>query len=219
MLKWLFLIGGTYYLGKYYLPKKQKESKTRKTGVEGEKAAVEYLHRLMKEYNVRHYHILQNVILEYAPNRTTEIDIVCLTRKGIYVIEVKNYKGKITGKQEDHQWTQQVGYKNPKTYSFYNPVRQNQTHINTLKRYVDVPLYSWVWFGEKAELHIDYAPTADLHIRNINTDTAWFKEYAQMRYVMSGKHLDRLKKKIDVTVRSKASLKAHVRRLQFDKKK
>lgn len=220
---WLvFLALGTgfvwYYL-KIYVPRKKQLEKRLATGVTGEKQAVEYLHKMFAEHGVTDYYILQNVILEYAPGRTTEIDIVCLTRKGIYVVEMKNYKGKITGDEGDYQWIQEVGYKEKRFFPFYNPVKQNLTHIRTLQRYVKPPIYNWVLFGHNAELNVTYTQTIDLQIHTLNEDFYWYRNYTQLPYVLTHKQLKDLKDKININIRSKSTFRAHVRRLQFQNKK
>jgi Nuclease-related domain. len=69
----------------------------------------------------------------YIPknNDLTEIDIIYINPKGIFVIENKNYNGWIFGKDTDQKWCQSL---NPQTKNFfYNPIKQNQTHIKYLK--------------------------------------------------------------------------------------
>jgi len=77
----------------------------------------------------------KTVVNAYLPNRkdgTTEIDLVFIHETGVYVIESKNYSGWLFGKENDRNWCQMLPNKQ-KSY-FYNPVKQNQTHLNALKR-------------------------------------------------------------------------------------
>lgn len=62
----------------------------------------------------------------------TEIDILFIHESGIYVIESKNYSGWIYGRERDYKWTQV--FKNGKKFKFYNPVKQNRTHVNALQK-------------------------------------------------------------------------------------
>ncbi len=91
-----------------------------------------------------------------------QIDHVLITTYAIFVIETKNYKGFIRGKREDSSW--RVNSK----YNMYNPLRQNRTHINVLKRLLkecgDLRFISVVSFTKRCELHID----PDL--RTVDTD-------------------------------------------------
>lgn len=96
--------------------------------------------------------VLRNV---YVPTggKTTEIDLLMIHEKGIFVFESKNYSGWIFGSADQLQWTQslQGGQKN----HFYNPIRQNQTHIKALGQYLDMPIEaftSYIVFSERCEL-------------------------------------------------------------------
>ncbi|RIJ64838.1 NERD domain-containing protein [Rummeliibacillus sp. TYF005] len=62
----------------------------------------------------------------------TEIDILFIHENGLYVIESKNYSGWIYGREKDYKWTQV--FKNGKKFKFYNPVKQNRTHVNALQK-------------------------------------------------------------------------------------
>ena len=96
--------------------------------------------------------ILRNVYIPKDNGETTEIDVVYITQKGIFVIESKNYSGWIFGDEKGTYWTVTLpnGHKN----RFYNPVKQNKTHIKWLQAFVgnDVPLFSVIAFSERCEL-------------------------------------------------------------------
>lgn len=76
------------------------------------------------------YEILNHVLLE-SGNRTSEIDHIVISKFGIFVIETKNYKGWIFGNEHAERWTQVI-YQHRET--FFNPIKQNYTHIRTLRR-------------------------------------------------------------------------------------
>ena len=96
--------------------------------------------------------VLRNVYVPKEGGGTSEIDVLFITSRGLFVIESKNYSGWIFGREEDRYWTQclQSGQKN----RFYNPVLQNRGHLKWLRRTLgeDVPLYSLVVFSERCEL-------------------------------------------------------------------
>jgi hypothetical protein len=75
--------------------------------------------------------ILANIYLNTGNGNTTEIDLIGINKNGIFSFEVKNYKGAIYGDGNNKNWAQFLG-KNK--YNFYNPISQNQTHINVLQR-------------------------------------------------------------------------------------
>ena len=83
---------------------------------------------------------------------TTEIDLLYITQKGVFVLESKNYCGWIFGDERDNQWT--ATFPNREKRRFYNPVRQNQNHIRWLKQYAgtNLPCYSIIVFSERCEL-------------------------------------------------------------------
>lgn len=73
--------------------------------------------------------VLRNLYLP-VKNGTTEIDVLMIHEKGIYVFESKNYSGYISGAADHAYWTQ--SFENGEEYNFYNPIWQNRTHINAL---------------------------------------------------------------------------------------
>ncbi|MBO4914253.1 MAG: NERD domain-containing protein [Oscillospiraceae bacterium] len=96
--------------------------------------------------------VLKNLYIPSA-GKTTEIDLLMLHERGIFVFESKNYSGWIFGSADQLQWTQslQGGQKN----HFYNPIRQNQTHIKALAQYLGLPVEaftSYIVFSERCDL-------------------------------------------------------------------
>lgn len=96
------------------------------TGREGEYDVARILSRLKKG----NYIVYNDIYLEQN-GHTTQIDHIVLSIYGIFVIETKNYKGWIFGNDRAQYWTQTL-YK--KKYKIYNPVIQNWSHVNFLKR-------------------------------------------------------------------------------------
>lgn len=94
-------------------------------------------------------YIMQNL---YIPNgdHTTEIDLVLLHEKGIFVIESKDYSGWIFGSQNANYWLQT--FRSGKKCKFYNPIRQNETHIEALSKLLklseDNRPKSYIVFGD-----------------------------------------------------------------------
>lgn len=119
-------------------------------GQRGEKLTAREL-QLVKLFG-RSGKIMRNVYIPKENGETTEIDVVFITQKGIFVIESKNYSGWIFGNENDPFWTAtlQNGLKN----KFYNPIKQNNTHMKWLGKYLeeDIPLFSMIVFSERCEL-------------------------------------------------------------------
>lgn len=92
----------------------------------------------------------------YIPknNTTTEIDLVFINKTGMYVIESKNYSGKIYGSKENKYWMQILD--NNKRNRFYSPIIQNKTHIKYLNKVLPdlskEDFYSIIVFSERCKL-------------------------------------------------------------------
>ena len=82
--------------------------------------------------NINDSKLLKDVILK-TENGTTQIDHILIHKKGIFVIETKNFKGWIFGKEKDKYWVQSIYNKKSK---FYNPIRQNYGHIKAIESYL-----------------------------------------------------------------------------------
>ena len=95
---------------------------------------------------------LRNVYIPKDNGETSEIDVLFITQKGIFVFESKNYSGWVFGSEDQQYWTAMLP--NREKNRFYNPVRQNRTHIRWLQKYVgdEVPLFSIIVFSERCEL-------------------------------------------------------------------
>lgn len=96
--------------------------------------------------------VLTNLYLPMK-GKTTEIDLLMLHEKGIFVIESKYYSGWIFGSEDQLKWTQ--CFRNGRKEHFYNPVKQNRTHIRALAEYLSMPeeaFSSYVVFSERCTL-------------------------------------------------------------------
>lgn len=103
---------------------------------------------------------LRNLYVPRKNGGTTEIDVIYITRKGIFIIESKNYIGYIFGDDSAYNWTSTLyggktwyGGKKVIKNHFYNPVKQNRKHINALREYLGgITAFSIIVFGDGAEL-------------------------------------------------------------------
>lgn len=78
--------------------------------------------------------VMTNIYLDNKNTEHTEIDVLAISSKGVYVFEMKNYGGYIYGSQKDQYWTQVLNKwtKN----KFYNPLRQNYAHTKAIENYL-----------------------------------------------------------------------------------
>ena len=95
---------------------------------------------------------LRNVYLPKDNGETSEVDLIYITQKGIFVFESKNYSGWIFGDEKNKNWT--VMLPNKQKNQFYNPILQNKTHLKWMRNYVGevIPLFSIIVFSERCEL-------------------------------------------------------------------
>ena len=100
-------------------------------GFLGEKSVSTILSLLPKE----DYRVLNDCLLP-TESGTTQIDHIVLSRFGIFVIETKNYSGKLYGKEFSEHWTQING---KSKVSIYNPLRQNYHHTKVLEGLLELP--------------------------------------------------------------------------------
>lgn len=112
--------------------------------------------------------ILRNVYIPKEDGTTSEIDVVYITQKGIFVIESKNYSGWIFGDENQGMWT--ASLPNKQKNRFYNPIKQNKTHVKWLSNFLggNIPLYSIIVFSERCELKkvTVYSPEISVIKRN-----------------------------------------------------
>lgn len=96
--------------------------------------------------------VLKNIYVPYR-DKTSEIDLLMIHEKGIFVFESKNYSGWIFGNASQLNWTQSLP--NGEKHHFYSPIRQNQTHIRALSEYLNMPIpsfTSYIIFSERCSL-------------------------------------------------------------------
>lgn len=108
-------------------------------------------------------YIINDLTLTDKNGKSSQIDHLLINQSGILVVETKNYSGRIYGNEKQREWTQVLAYGRYKN-SFYNPVRQNATHLYRLAEIVgkDIPLYSAIVFVQNNISYIS-AP----HVYNI----------------------------------------------------
>jgi hypothetical protein len=106
--------------------------------------------------------IFHDLFIKKNNNEFSQIDLVIATKEGIIVFEVKDYSGWIYGSSNNTNWTKVLAF-GKKKYKFYNPIKQNNSHITelrkTLKQFQKVPFFSIiVFFGDCELKEINYVP-------------------------------------------------------------
>lgn len=104
--------------------------------------------QLLKQ-GIQASNIFHDLYLEKSPGNYSQIDVVAVTDVGIIAFEVKDYSGWIFGKGNQQYWTQVLAYGREK-YKFYNPIMQNNGHIEALQKRLSVnagiPIFSVIIF-------------------------------------------------------------------------
>jgi hypothetical protein len=197
-------------------------------GMIGEYFVKKQLEKLAKKYQGLSFH---NLMLGTG-EQSTQLDNLLITSKALYVIEVKNYAGRVYGGQYQDQWYQTIRYDNKRrgrggrTYTkthiaknaFFNPIKQNLIHVNAIKQSIQsvqsLPLLNVVVFMNRGNI-------TNVEMKD---DTS---------YVINRRHLSRLVKHkekelkaqpVDLTLIqdeftkkntfSKANLKKHIRKIK-----
>ena len=92
-------------------------------------------------------YVINDCRIRIAEGRTTQIDHIVVNATGVFVIETKNYSGRIYGQENQQEWTQVLNYGKVKN-KLYNPIKQNKTHVYNVSKVIgaEVPIVSAVVF-------------------------------------------------------------------------
>lgn len=92
-------------------------------------------------------YVINDCRIRVSEKKTTQIDHIVINESGVFVIETKNYSGKIFGQESHQEWTQVLNYGKVKN-KLYNPIKQNKTHVYNVSQVIGsaVPIYSAVVF-------------------------------------------------------------------------
>ena len=124
----------------YKLRKKQRLKALNK----GEQEVINILNK------IKGYKLLNNIMIKNDKG-TSQIDHILIGKKGIFVIETKDFNGIIYGDKYSKYWTQILNKTNNK---FYNPIRQNYGHIKALEKCIKTKgiFISVIVFTNKSQL-------------------------------------------------------------------
>jgi type IV secretory pathway VirB2 component (pilin) len=89
------------------------------------------LHRVLVSELPASYQHYRNLVIPAEKGDFTEVDHLVLSPFGIFVIEVKNYRGWIFGGEKQPQWTVQ---RFRSKHQFMNPLHQNYKHTEAVKQ-------------------------------------------------------------------------------------
>lgn len=113
---------------------------------------------------------LFNCYIPSGNNRTTEIDVLLICSRGLFVIESKNFSGWIFGNENNKYWMQSLPKRQvakDKIFWFYNPILQNAYHIRHLRNLIRkyLPIWSIIVFSDRCEIK-DLTVFSDVQVTN-----------------------------------------------------
>ncbi len=110
------------------------QSGERRAGLRGEMMAADIIRNALHEGDL----MFTNVCVEYD-GRPAELDNVIVNKDGVFIIEVKNYTGRIIGSEEDYEWRKYkitaAGYEYEKIVK--NPIKQMKRQTYILAHYLE----------------------------------------------------------------------------------
>lgn len=111
---------------------------------------------------------LFNVYIPKEDGETAEIDVLMISKKGIFVFESKNYSGWIFGSEKQNNWYQTLPKGKGRSHKehFYNPIMQNRSHIKHLKASVgeQILMHSIIVFSERCTLKNVTVESNDIYV-------------------------------------------------------
>ena len=97
--------------------------------------------------NKLHYKIIHNFVMK-SPR--VQVDTIYINKDGVFIIEVKNWTGRIVGKEDDDRWNRVIIRNGiQRSYQYLNPIKQNKSHVYKIKTILkpDIPIYSLIVFA------------------------------------------------------------------------
>lgn len=97
------------------------EPEEKRVGRQGERIATNIIKRVLREDD----YLFTNVPVSYD-GKNAELDNVVVNKYGVFIIEVKYYKGRLYGAEDDYEWQKYKddGYGNTFEKNVKNPIKQ-----------------------------------------------------------------------------------------------
>ena len=157
---------------------------------------------------IKGYKLLNNIMIKRG-RKTSQIDHILIGKKGIFVIETKDYSGVILGGDYDVNWTQKLmGHTN----YFYNPIRQNYGHVKALEEILDIDkiFIPLIVFTNKS--NIKNLETVN-NVIQLKTLKKFIKKY-KSNYKLNKRDIESFYNKINSkNIKSNRALKKHIKRI------
>ena len=207
-----FIIGGLIWLFACHgIDRIRHPEEWKNQGNSGERIIYKIL---ISQIHIPENQILRNVYVPTSGGKTSEIDLLVVSKKGILLFECKNYAGNIYGDAKRTKWIQYLGKK--KSF-FYNPFMQNRSHAKHLIKYLEefgeVPIIPMVttisrgnWkvkncgsedylLGYNSHLKdiLDKTPDSELMVRNFKEIYSKLQPLSRPEESIREKHIERIR--------------------------
>lgn len=143
--------------------------------------------KIYENYGAR---FLFNIYLPKNNGELSEIDVLMICSKGLFVIESKNYSGWIFGSELQKYWHQILpkGSRKSQKNQFYNPIMQNHSHIKYLKSFLgmQLPTQSIIAFSDRCTLksvQVDSLDVSVVNRRNVSMVVSEFYNRPTTQYI------------------------------------
>lgn len=103
-----------------------EEQERRLAGERGEKVVTAEIERVMRKDD----YLFTNVEIPFN-NSETECDNIIINNFGVFIIEVKNYSGSLSGNENDDEWVERKYFEEK---SVKNPIKQVRRQIDILSK-------------------------------------------------------------------------------------
>lgn len=114
----------------------------KRAGEIGEDIAFDYINQVLTLED----YIFRNVVIEYD-GKKCECDYIIVNKYGIFIIEIKNCNGKLSGKLDDYNWTKTkiTDAGNEYVSTVYNPIKQVNRQVYILAKFLkDSDFNIWI---------------------------------------------------------------------------
>lgn len=127
------------------------------------------------------FKVVPNIYIGYKTydhkQKYVEIDIALISKKGIIIVEAKNYTSTVSGKYSDI-YLKSAYVNSYKTFTIYNPILQNESHVKRVSNYLNLDnLTSLIVFSDTTKLEIEGLKESNAHIINFKELSDYLIEF------------------------------------------
>lgn len=132
-------------------------------------------------------------LFDEKTKKSTQIDHIVIRHNGVFVVETKNLAGRIYGNDNQREWIQVLAYGKDKN-RFYNPIKQNITHIYSLAKTLKMSnVYVSVVVFPRAELYIQ----TETQVCN-NEKSLWQTLNSNTGIILTTEQMQNIKNKLTI---------------------